>query len=80
MPNLPRIRAGSSASYLGSIASEELTSPQEITRTLSDALTAKDYSSCIKDLKNINIDPQAYIDGLDKVRSRLVLSFRAICS
>jgi len=77
MPILPRLRAGSTAGYLGSIADGGLTSPQEITRTLTDALAAKDYSSCIKGLKSVDIDPQAYIDGLDNVRSYFAISLAA---
>jgi len=70
MTTLSRPRSASTASYLRSIADGGLTVPQVITRTLTDALAADDYSDCIKDLSsiNINIEPQAYIDGLDKVR------------
>ena len=72
-PPRPRLRAGSAARYLGSIADGDLTSPQEITRTLTSALAEKDYSDCIKDLGRVDIAPQSYIDGLDKVCSRSVL-------
>ena len=68
MTALSRPRSASTASYLRSIANGDLTAPQVITRTLTDALAADDYSDCIRDLPNINIEPQAYIDGLDKVR------------
>jgi len=78
MLNPPRLRTGSTAGYLGSIADGGLTSPQEITRTLTDALAARDYSTCIKGLKSVNIDPQEYIDGLDKVRSRSVTSLASL--
>jgi len=74
---LPRLRVGSSASYLGSVADGELTSPEAITRTLTNALAANDYSDCVKDLHSLGIDPQSYIDGLDKVCSCLVLSLVA---
>lgn len=62
-------RSVSTASYLRSIADEDLTAPQVITRILTDAFAADDYSDYIKDLSSINIEPQAYIDGLDKVSS-----------
>jgi len=80
MPISPRLRTGSTAGYLGSIADGGLTSPQEITRTLTDALAAKDYFTCVKSLKNVDIDPQEYIDGLDQVRSRSVISLAALRS
>ena len=63
-----RLRSGSTASYLSSIADGDLTAPQTIARTLANVLAADDYSGCIKNLPRIDIDPQAYIDGLDKVR------------
>lgn len=63
-----RPRAGSSARYLSSIANGDLSAPQVITQTLTNALAADDYSDCVEDLPGIGIDPQAYIDGLDKVR------------
>ena len=34
------------------------------------AFEAKDYLACIEDLMEQNINPQEYIDGLDRVRSR----------
>lgn len=63
-----RIPLSSTAGFLRSIANGDLTAPQVITRTLTDALAANDYSNCIKNLPSIDIDPQTYIDGLDKVR------------
>ena len=63
-----RLRSGSTASYLSSIADGDLTAPQAITRTLANALAADDFSGCIKNLPGLGIDPQAYIDGFDKVR------------
>lgn len=62
-----RPRAGSAASYLRPISDGHLTSPHEITRTLTNALEAKDYFDSIKDLRRVGIDPQSYVDGLDKV-------------
>ena len=62
-----RSRAGSSASYLTAIANGDLTSPHAITQILTKALDADDYAECIKDLPSHDINPQSYIDGLDKV-------------
>ena len=42
--------------------------PQQV---LTAAFTAIDYQDCIKNLPKWRIDPQAYIDGLDQVDSRL---------
>jgi hypothetical protein len=67
-----RTRAGSSASYMGSIADGEPKSPQDVTKTITNALLATDYPDCIKDLPSVDIDPQSYIDGLDKVPPRFV--------
>ena len=69
-----RPRSASTASYLRSIADGDLTAPQVITRNLTNALTANDYSDYIRDLPSIKIKPQAYIDGLDKVCPRSFLS------
>ena len=69
-----RLRAGSSAGYLRSIADGGLTSPQAITQILTSALNAEDYDKCVRDLRSHNIDPQSYIDGLDKVCSGLSYS------
>lgn len=68
------------AGYLVSIAYGGVTSPREITKTLSDIFASEDYRNCIKDLQNVGIDPQAYIDGLDKVRSQFVISLAALRS
>ena len=73
-----RLRAGSSASYLRSIADGGLTSPQAITQILTNALNAEDYDECVRDLPSHNIDPQSYIDGLDKVCSGLSLFLTAL--
>jgi len=62
-----RVRAGSAAGYLRPIVDGRLRSPQEITAILTNVLGAADYSSCVKDLRRVGIDPQSYIDGLDKV-------------
>lgn len=75
-----RSRAGSSANYLRVIADGGLTSPQAITRLLTKALGADDYVECIKNLPSHDIDPQSYIDGLDKARSRHSLSLTSIRS
>ena len=75
-----RLHSGSTASYLRSIADGDLTAPQAITRTLTNALAGNDYYDCVKDLPGIGIDPQAYIDGLDKVRPCLSLSSVALHS
>jgi len=71
---LPRFRPDSSASYLGSIADGGPTSPEAITRTLTNVLEAEDYPDRVNDLHGAGIDPQSYIDGLDKVGPRLSLT------
>lgn len=40
---------------------------QDINQVLTAAFDAEDYLDCIKNLRQRNIDPQSYIDGLDKV-------------
>ena len=55
------------ADHLRQIANGEFTSPKAIVATLSNALEAKDYSVCLKDLQGIGIEPQLFIDGMDKV-------------
>lgn len=62
-----RPRAGSAAGYLRPIVDGRLTSPREITTALTNALQATDYSDCIEHLRRVGIDPQSYINGLDKV-------------
>lgn len=62
-----RHRTGSTANYFHLIAGGNLKSPQAITKTLTDVLAARDYSDCVKDLAGIGVNPQSYIDGLDKV-------------
>ena len=58
-------------SYLRLIASGNLTSPQAITVMLTNAFGARDYTDCDKNLCHVDggIDPQSFIDGLDKVSS-----------
>ena len=63
----PRPRSDSLTTSLRVIASGDLTAPQVVVQILTDALGADNYSECIKNLLSHNIDPQSYIDGLDKV-------------
>ena len=58
----------SSANYLRDIANGHLTSPQTINQILIGTLSAADYVECLNNLPSHNIDPQSYIDGLDKAR------------
>ena len=46
---------------------------QGIDQVLTALFGTEDYLDCIKDLRARNIDPQAYINSLDKVSSSLVL-------
>lgn len=61
---------GSALPHLSLISQEKL-SPQNAREALDAAYVADDYLDCIKDLRGLGIDPQAYIDGLDQVRCRL---------
>jgi len=45
--------------------------PRDPQQVLTAAFTAIDYLDCIKNLARWQIDPQAYINGLDQVGSRL---------
>jgi len=45
--------------------------PRDPQRVLTAAFTTIDYLDCIKNLARWRIDPQAYINGLDQVGSRL---------
>ena len=72
-PRRPRASSAATNSYLRLIASGDLTSPQVITTTLTNALGATDYSDCVENLSHIGIKPQSFIDGLDKVGLRLFL-------
>ena len=56
-----------SASVPLSLISQNAVSPREALRVLTDAFAADDYLECIADLTKLDIDPQAYIDGLDRV-------------
>ena len=71
--NRPRATSVATNSYLRLIASGTLTSPPAITTTLTNALGATDYTDCVKNLHHadVGIDPQSFIDGLDKVGSRI---------
>ena len=40
---------------------------------LTAAFTTEDYTDCVKDLNGCGVDPQAYIDGLDRVGSRALM-------
>lgn len=44
-------------------------SPQEIGQVLTMAFGAEDYTDCVRDLKERDIDPQSYINSLDRVSS-----------
>ena len=54
--------------YLRDVAEWDGTS-QGITRTLTAAFEAGDYLDRVKNLKTLEINPQLYIDSLDKVGS-----------
>lgn len=70
-----RPRAGTiTTNHLRLIADGDLTSPKIITATLINAFGSGDYSICLKSLHSVGIDPQSFIDGLDKVRSRILPS------
>lgn len=53
-----------------SLISQKKVSPQDAREVLTTALAAHDYTDCIENLAERRIDPQAYVDGLDHVRSR----------
>jgi len=63
----------SSASVHLSRISQSKVTPQDAQQVLAAAFTADDYIDCIRDLVGWNIDPQAYIDGLDQVSSGLFM-------
>lgn len=75
-----RSRSDSSTTSLRIIASGDLTSPQAVAQLLTDALGADNYSECIKNLPSHNIDPQSYIDGLDKVCHSFFSPLAVLCS
>lgn len=58
-----------SASVYLSLISKKKLSPEDVQQVLIAAFTAKNYIDCIKNLNEHEIDPQGYIDGLDRVRS-----------
>ena len=60
----------SASAHLARISKKEVP-PQDAQGVLTAAFTAHDYIECIENLRRRQIDPQAYIDGLDKVSSRL---------
>ena len=70
-PNRPRATSVATNSYLRLIANGNMTSPQVITTTLTNALGATDYTDCVKRLCHADggIDPLSFVDGLDKVCS-----------
>ena len=45
---------------------------------MTAAFDANDYADCIKNLAGWEIDPQAYVDGLDQVRSHLPMFVGAV--
>lgn len=61
---------GSALAHL-SLISQGKVSPQNTREALTAAFVADDYIECINNLPGLNVDPQAYIDGLDQVRSCL---------
>ena len=65
-----KTRKGSASDHLSLISRNKVT-PQDAQRVLTAAFTADDYIDCIKDLPSLEINPQAYVDGLDHVSSRL---------
>ena len=64
-PAIPR----RSASVQLTLISQDEVLPRDAEYVLTAAFTAKDYGDCIKDLDRCKIDPQAFIDGLDRVGS-----------
>lgn len=62
----------SAAIQLALISKNEV-SPGDAEHVLTAAFTAKDYNRCVEDLNGCGIDPQAYINGLDRVGSRALI-------
>ena len=60
-----------SASVNLSLISQKRVAPQDVQEVLTTTFSAHDYIDCIKNLTGWQIDPQAYVDGLDQVCSRL---------
>ena len=67
MPDVTPPVPASAVTSLLKIANWEGT-PQEIHEAFTVACDADDYWKCIKGLKELEIDPQSYINNLDKVR------------
>ena len=67
LDTMPPVPASLSAStFLMKVASWDGTS-QDITQAVTTAFEADDYLPCVKDLKSRGIEPQSYINSLDKV-------------
>ena len=76
MPDATPPVPASAVTSLLKIANWEGT-PQEIYEALTVACSAEDYQDCIKGLKERQIDPQLYINNLDKVRLCSTKLYRA---
>ena len=63
---------GSAALQLALISQSKV-SPQDAEHVLAAAFMAEGYSNCIKDLPRCGVDPQAHIDGLDRVGFRILV-------
>ena len=62
-----------SASIHLSRISQNTVSSLEVQQVLTDAFAADDYFECMENLTRWKIEPQGYIDGLDRVCARLVI-------
>ena len=62
-----------SASIHLSRISQNTVSPREAQQVLTDAFAADDYIEGMENLTRWKIDPQGYIDGLDRVCARLFI-------
>ena len=60
-----------SASIHLTLISQNTVSPRDAPQVLTDAFAADDYLECMENLTKWEIDPQGYIDGLDRVCSHL---------
>jgi len=67
--NSTRIPKRFASVYLSLISQGEV-SPRDAQQVLTAAFAAEDYIDCIRNLTGWNIDPQAYINGLDQVGCR----------
>ena len=63
------MQVASLAGYLRSIADGSLPSRRAVSQILTNVLNAEDYDKCVRDLCSHKVDPQSFIDGLDKVCS-----------